>query len=171
MINTSHYKSPIGDLLIGSKNGKLIGLWIENQKYYLHKINEEIKENNKDTTIKKTKNWLDKYFNNENPNPKELKIKLIGSEFQKLVWNNLLNIPYGQTVTYKEIANKIARQKNIKHMSAQAVGGAISHNPISIIIPCHRVIGTNGELIGYSGGLNKKIELLKIERKTKNKGE
>ena len=169
MIQISHYKSPIGDLLIAVKNDKLIGLWIENQKYYLHKINEEIKENNENKIIKITKIWLDKYFNKEHPNTNELKINLIGTEFQKLVWNILRTIPYGKTITYKEIANKIVSQKNIKHMSSQAVGNAVSHNPISIIIPCHRVIGTNGSLTGYAAGLNTKIELLKIEGHDINK--
>ena len=165
MIYIDKYHSIIGDILIASKNNKLIGLWFINDKCYLSKLKEEIVENNNDLTIKKVKKWLDKYFNKKNPNIKEIKLKLIGTPFQKEVWQLLLKIPYGTTTTYQEIAQKIAQKRKIKRMSNQAVGNAISHNPISIIIPCHRVIGKNGQLIGYAGGLDKKEYLLKLEQK------
>ena len=164
MIYTTHYKSPIGDLLLASKEGKLIGLWIEGQKYYKSNFSEEMKENENDKTLVKAKKWLDRYFNKEKPSIKELELNLMGSEFRKTVWKILCDIPYGKVTTYKKIAEKIAKQKGITKMSAQAVGGAVGHNPISIIIPCHRVVGTNGDLTGYAGGLNKKKYLLEHEK-------
>ena len=164
MIYTTHYKSPIGDLLLASKDNKLIGLWIEGQKYYMSNFLEEMKENDNDKTLLKAKKWLDRYFNKEKPSIKELELNPMGSEFRQAVWKILCEIPYGKVTTYKEIAEEIAEQKGIDKMSAQAVGGAVGHNPISIIIPCHRVVGTNGDLTGYAGGLDKKIYLLEHEK-------
>ena len=164
MIYTTHYKSPIGDLLLASKDNKLIGLWIEGQKYYKSNFLEEMKENENDKTLLKAKKWLDRYFNKEKPSIKELEFNPMGSEFRKTVWKILCDIPYGKVTTYKKIAEEIAEQKGVAKMSAQAVGGAVGHNPISIIIPCHRVVGTNGDLTGYAGGLDKKIYLLEHEK-------
>ena len=163
MIYTTHYKSPIGDILLASRNNKLIGLWIEGQKYYLSNLQEEIKEEEKEILIK-TKEWLDRYFKGEKPSIKELDLNPLGSDFRKSVWKILCEIPYGEVVTYKSIADIIAKQKHLKKMSCQAIGSAIGHNPISIIIPCHRVVGTNGSLTGYAAGIDKKIYLLKHER-------
>lgn len=164
MIYTTHYNSPLGDILLASKDNKLIGLWIEGQKYYLSNLKEEIKENNNEEILIKTKSWLDRYFNGEKPDINELELNSIGSEFRQEVWNILKNIPYGEVITYNDISKEIAKEKGIKKMSAQAVGGAVGHNPISIIIPCHRVVGSNGSLTGYAGGINKKIFLLKHEK-------
>ena len=164
MIYTTHYKSPIGDLLLASKDNKLIGLWIEGQKYYKSNFLEEMKENDNDKTLLKAKKWLDRYFNKEKPSIKELELNPMGSEFRQAVWKILCEIPYGKVTTYKEIAEEIAEQKGIDKMSAQAVGGAVGHNPISIIIPCHRVVGTNGDLTGYAGGIDKKKYLLEHEK-------
>ena len=164
MIYTSTYSSPLGDILLASKNNELVGLWFKDQKYFLGPIKEKTKEKNNEEIFLKTKNWLDRYFKGEQPNIKELSLNPIGSDFRKEVWKILCEIPYGKTITYKEIADKIAKEKGIKSMSAQAVGGAVSHNPISIIIPCHRVVGTNGNLTGYAGGLDKKEYLLKLEQ-------
>lgn len=163
MIYKSYYESPIGKLLLASKNNKLIGLWIEGQKYYLGNLNEELQENNEEEIFVKTKEWLDRYFKGEKPQISELELEPIGSEFRKNVWKLLCKIPYGQVTTYKNIAEDMAKIMNKKQMSAQAVGGAVGHNPISIIIPCHRVIGTDGSLTGYAGGIDKKIKLLKLE--------
>lgn len=163
MIYTSYYNSPIGKLLIVSKNNELIGLYIEKQKYYLRNITEETQENNNDLNIIKTKKWLDDYFKGNNREIEDLNINPIGTEFQKLVWKLLCEIPYGQTTTYKNIAIKVAKEKGTPSMSSQAIGGAVSRNPISIIIPCHRVVGTNNSLTGYAGGLDKKIKLLEHE--------
>lgn len=162
MIYTTHYKSPIGDILLASKNNKLIGLWIEGHMYYLSNLKEEIKEVDNEILIK-TKEWLDRYFKGEKPSINELNLDPIGSDFRKTVWKILCDIPYGEVVTYKVIAEQLAKQKGIEKMSSQAVGGAVSHNPISIIIPCHRVVGTNGSLTGYAGGIDKKAYLLKHE--------
>lgn len=164
MIYTSNYKSPIGNLLIASKDNKLIGLWIENQKYYLSNFQEEIELKNDIEVLVNTKKWLDRYFRGERPDLNEIDIHLIGSEFRKSVWEILKKIPYGKVITYNDIAKEIAKQRGIIRMSAQAVGGAVGHNPIGIIIPCHRVIGTNGSLTGYAGGIEKKIYLLEHEK-------
>ena len=144
MISTAHYNSPLGDILLASKDNKLIGLWIEGQKYFLSSIKEEIQENSNDGVLLATKSWLDRYFNGQKPNIDELNLSPIGSDFRQAVWKILCKIPYGETITYNDIAKEIARQRKIKKMSAQAIGGAVGHNPISIIIPCHRVVGTNG---------------------------
>ena len=164
MIYTSNYKSPIGNLLIASKENKLVGLWIENQKYYISNFKDKIIETENLEILVKTKKWLDRYFKGEKPDISELEINLIGSEFRKSVWEILKNIPYGEVITYNDIAKELAKQKGIKKMSAQAVGGAVGHNPISIIIPCHRVVGSNGSLTGYAGGIKKKIYLLEHEK-------
>lgn len=163
MISTAHYNSPLGDILLASKDNKLIGLWIEGQKYFLSSIKEEIQENSNDGVLLATKSWLDRYFNGQKPNIDELNLSPIGSDFRQAVWKILCKIPYGETITYNDIAKEIARQRKIKKMSAQSIGGAVGHNPISIIIPCHRVVGTNGNLTGYAGGIEKKIWLLRHE--------
>lgn len=106
---------------------------------------------------------MDRYFKGERPEIAELPLAPIGGEFRQTVWKILCEIPYGQVITYGEIAKKIAQKRGLNRMSAQAVGGAVGHNPISLIIPCHRVVGTNGSLTGYSGGLDKKIRLLEFE--------
>lgn len=164
MMQASYYKSPIGTLLIAVQNNSLVGVWIENQKYYLANRKEEIIISDDDFMIIRTKDWLDRYFRGEKPDIKELDITLSGSDFRKLVWKKLMEIPYGTLTTYSEIAKVVAQEKNVQNMSAQAVGGAIGHNPISIIIPCHRVVGVNGSLTGYAGGIEKKIYLLEHEK-------
>ena len=127
-------------------------------------MKEEIKENKNERILIKTKKWLDEYFNGKKPEITELDLAPIGSEFAKNVWKILCEIPYGKVTTYGEIAKKMAKIMHKEKMSAQAVGGAVGHNPISIIIPCHRVVGANGSLTGYAGGIDKKIYLLKHEQ-------
>lgn len=127
-------------------------------------MKEEIKENKNERILIKTKKWLDEYFNGKKPEISELDLAPIGSEFAKNVWEILCEIPYGKVTTYGEIAKKMAKIMHKEKMSAQAVGGAVGHNPISIIIPCHRVVGANGSLTGYAGGIDKKIYLLKHEQ-------
>ena len=163
VIYTSHYNSPIGRILLASRNENLIGLWIENQKYYFDCVKEKTKKQDRNSVLLQTKQWLDRYFAGEKPSVTELNIAPIGSDFRKVVWQILCEIPYGETTTYGEISSKVAVKLGKKRMSAQAVGGAVGHNPISIIIPCHRVVGSNGSLTGYAGGINKKIELLVLE--------
>ena len=164
MIYITHYNSPIGNILLASKDNKLIGLWIENQKYYLSNFKEELQEVEDNKILNKAKKWLDRYFNGEKPKIKELEIEPVGSDFKKSVWKILCDIPYGKVITYNDIAKEIAKEKGIKKMSAQAVGGAVGHNPISIIIPCHRVVGSNGNLTGYAGGVERKKYLLEHEK-------
>ncbi|MCI8280833.1 MAG: methylated-DNA--[protein]-cysteine S-methyltransferase [Lachnospiraceae bacterium] len=163
MIYTATYSSPIGCLLLAEKNHALCGLWLENQKYYLSSIQEKMESKEDSKILILTKQWLDRYFAGERPDGSLLPLSPVGSEFRRQVWDILLQIPYGETTTYKAIARQVAAQKDLPHMSAQAVGGAVGHNPISIIIPCHRVIGTNGSLTGYAGGIEKKRWLLEHE--------
>ena len=161
MVYTCKYKSLIGDILLAADEIGLTGLWFEGQKYFANTLPEDyVPQETKILT--EAKQWLDVYFSGEEPNFTP-PLHPNGSTFRKAVWQILLDIPYGQTITYGEIARRIAVMKNTSHMSAQAVGGAVGHNEISIIIPCHRVIGTNGSLTGYAGGIDKKISLLKLE--------
>lgn len=163
MLYTTHYESPIGSLLLAEKNGALAGLWIEGQKYYLGALREERQENKESKILRDAKNWLDRYFKGEKPAVCELVLAPEGSQFRKAVWEILCEIPYGTTITYGEVAQKLAARWGLVKMSARAVGGAVGHNPISIIIPCHRVIGANGSLTGYAGGMEKKVKLLTLE--------
>lgn len=163
MVYITYYKSPLGKILLASKNNKLIGLWFENQKYYLENLHcDTIQKDNEEIFIK-TKDWLDRYFKGNQPSIKEIDLAPIGSDFRQNVWSILCDISYGNITTYGEIASKIENKMNKKNMSAQAIGGAVGHNPISIIIPCHRVVGKNGNLTGYAGGIDKKIKLLELE--------
>lgn len=163
MIETSFYSSPVGNILLAQKNNALIGLWIEGQKYFLSSLKEEQTVNHDCSILIDTKRWLDRYFAGEKPDIGELHLAPAGSGFRQAVWKILCAIPYGSVTTYGEIARQIAAQKGLDHMSAQAIGGAVGHNPISIIIPCHRVVGTNGSLTGYAGGIDKKMWLLSHE--------
>ncbi|MCI9049131.1 MAG: methylated-DNA--[protein]-cysteine S-methyltransferase [Coprobacillus sp.] len=163
MYYTTTYSSPVGLLTLACDDNHLIGLWLEGQKYFgNHILEKAIVKNNLDIFYL-TKKWLDGYFNQEEPSIQELPLSPIGSDFRQEVWKILCEIPYGQVITYGEIAKKIALKMHKKSMSAQAVGNAVGHNPISIIIPCHRVIGTNKSLTGYAGGIDKKIKLLRLE--------
>ncbi len=163
MLYYTNFKSPIGILTIVSDGESLIGLWIAGQKYFLGKVERRLTEKADLEIFKQTKIWLQDYFNGLNPSLCKLKLAPDGSDFAKEVWKVLLEIPYGETITYGEIAKIIAQNFGKRKMSAQAVGGAVGHNPISIIIPCHRVVGANGNLTGYAGGLNLKVKLLEHE--------
>ena len=160
---TTWYQSLIGRVLLASDGDGLIGVWFENQKYFLGKTDEPIVVNDKLEIFKSTKAWLDRYFTGEKPQISEIKLKPQGTAFQQEIWKLLCEIPYGEVTTYGSIAKKAAERLGRKSMSAQAVGGAVGRNPISVIIPCHRVIGADGGLTGYAGGIDKKIFLLKNE--------
>ena len=161
MVFTCNYKSLLGDILLAADEVGLTGLWFEGQKYFANTLpDDQIPQETEILT--ETKKWLDVYFSGEEPKFTP-PLHPLGSEFRRAVWQILLQIPYGQTITYGEIAHKLSEMKNSSRMSAQAVGGAVGHNEISIIIPCHRVVGTNGSLTGYAGGLDKKISLLELE--------
>lgn len=158
----SHYKSPIGKILLAADETGITGLWFEDQKYFAAGLDKGYEE--KEIEVFKTaKRWLDIYFSEKEPGF-SVPLHFIGTDFQKEVWEILCKIPYSHTTTYKDIANQIAARRGAEHMSAQAVGGAVGHNKISIIVPCHRVVGTNGSLTGYAGGLAKKEKLLILER-------
>ena len=161
MVHTCKYESPIGDILLAADEIGLTGLWFEGQKYFANTLPDERISQETDI-LTEAKKWLDVYFSGEEPTFTP-PLHPAGSTFRQSVWRILLQIPYGKTTTYGEIARKISRMKNLPHMSAQAVGGAVGHNEISIIIPCHRVVGTNGSLTGYAGSIDRKISLLKLE--------
>lgn len=162
MIYVSYYKSPIGNITMASYGESLCGLWFDGQKYFASTVKGET-EDKILPVFQQTKKWLDIYFSGNEPDFTP-KLSLDGSKFRKAVWDILLKIPYGSVMTYGEIAKILAKQRGISRMSAQAVGGAVGHNPVSIIVPCHRVVGTNGNLTGYAGGIDKKISLLKLEK-------
>ncbi len=164
----SYYNSNLGKIIIVADNRYIYGLYFDNQKYLPENL-EKLEINNNSPIIKQVKLWLEEYFNGKKPNLENLPIKLIGSEFKMLVWSVLKTIPYGKTITYGEIAKTLAKKTNKEKISARAVGNAVGHNPISIIIPCHRVIGANGKITGYAGGIDKKIALLKLEGINVNK--
>lgn len=163
MYYKTEYTSPIGTITIASDGTNIIGLWLEGQKYFADTIKEQMHENNNLSVFIKAKEWLDRYFTGKKPDITELPLAPAGNSFRQAIWEILCKIPYGKTMTYGEIARIIAKQNNKSTMSAQAIGGAVGHNPISIIIPCHRVVGSNGNLTGYAGGLHNKIKLLEHE--------
>ena len=163
MIYTTQYHSPVGKITFAGNENGLIGLWIEGQKYFLGKVKEPMQEKEDLEIFSKTRNWLDRYFHGERPLISEIRLKPEGSVFQKEVWKLLCEKPYGEVTTYGDIAKKVAKKLGKETMSAQAVGGAVGHNPIAIIIPCHRVVGSNGSMTGYAGGIDKKIKLLRHE--------
>ena len=156
------YESKIGLLYLISDGESLCGCYLKNQKYFPNDIGEYLLNEELDIFVK-SKDWLKKYFNGENPSIDEIPLNYTGTEFRKTVWEVLKEISYGKLVTYKHIAEKIAKAKGIKTMSAQAVGGAVGHNPLLIFIPCHRVIGVDGSLTGYAAGLENKRFLLNLE--------
>lgn len=157
-----NYSSPLGEILLAADEIGLTGLWFYGQKYFAADLVEESTEGTT-SALEQAKKWLDIYFGGNEPNFTP-PLHTIGSDFQREVWDILLKIPYGKTVTYGDIARELAEKKGTAKMSAQAVGGAVGHNEISIIIPCHRVVGTNGSLTGYAGGIDKKVALLTLEK-------
>lgn len=158
-----YYDSPIGRLLLAEEEGALAGVWIEGQKYFPDSLHDEMEEKEDSTVLNEAVEWLERYFRGERPGTDELPLAPRGSEFRKEVWKLLCEIPYGKLASYGEISRKITERRGLQRMSAQAVGGAVGHNPISIIIPCHRVVGADGSLTGYAGGIRRKVLLLKLE--------
>ena len=190
------YASPVGKLTLAcdEAGSKIIGAWLEGQEYFLGSLKAEQGRAKKLPLLVQACKWLDRYFAGKRPDPRELPLAPQGTEFHRRVWERLLRIPYGQVVTYGDIAKELAAENSSPKsggksvagatkaaaktaagskkasaptatgkMSARAVGGAVGHNPISIIIPCHRVIGAGGNLTGYAGGLDKKVALLRLE--------
>lgn len=161
MIFIQHYDLPLGAILLAADETGLTGLWFDGQKYFARDLPAECVEQNT-PALSEVKRWLDIYFTGKEPGFMP-PLHPIGSAFRRSVWDILLRIPYGQTTTYGEIARQLAEKQGLPRISAQAVGGAVGHNEISILIPCHRVVGTNGSLTGYAGGIDKKVKLLEWE--------
>ena len=157
-----HYLSPLGGMTAASDGRALTGLWFDGQKYFGAGLQSGAEEKIC-PVFEQTDRWLDLYFGGAEPGFTPV-LAPKGSLFRKAVWDILLTIPRGQTMTYGEIAEILARQRGLSRMSAQAVGGAVGHNPVSLIIPCHRVVGSDGSLTGYAGGLGKKAFLLELEK-------
>lgn len=162
------YISPIGDIVLAADNQGLTCLRFDEKGLETAKEHTENSQGYETEFLDEAKVWLDTYFAGREPGFTP-KIHLIGSDFRIEVWNRLLEIPYGKTVSYGEIAKELAGKRGIEKMSAQAVGGAVGHNEISIIVPCHRVIGSDGKLTGYGGGLDKKTYLLELEQGLKSR--
>lgn len=161
---STYYLSSLGKILLTSDGENLTGLWYEGQKYYAATVKEQVIEKPELPLFITVKEWLDRYFSGKKPAVSELPLKPEGTEFRKIVLKILCEIPYGKTLTYGEVAKIAAARMGKTTMSSQAVGGAVGHNPIAIIIPCHRVVGTNGSLTGFASGIDKKIKLLEIEK-------
>ena len=177
MMFTAHYQSPLGEILLAADEVGLTGLWFDRAKYYAAGLAPQSTER-ETPPLTEAKRWLDVYFSGKMPDfmpplhpigsdfRQEVwapPLHPIGSDFRQEVWALLLQIPYGQTTTYGALAARLAAKHGTARLSAQAVGGAVGHNPISLIIPCHRVVGASGSLIGYAGGVERKIQLLKLE--------
>lgn len=162
MIYTDSYASPLGAITLASDGTALTGLWFDGQKYFGSTLPQEIARREDISVFAETKRWLDTYFSGKEPDfTPPLRYDM--TSFRKAVCDIMLTIPYGHTMTYGEIAERLAARQGKAHMSAQAVGGAVGHNPISLIVPCHRVVGTNGSLTGYAGGIDRKVRLLELE--------
>ena len=162
MIYTAKYDSPLGGITLACDDSALIGLWFDGQKHFGSTLPKQV-EAAEHPLFAEARRWLDVYFSGREPDflPP---LRYDSTPFRKTVCDIMLTIPYGKTMTYGEIAAEIARRRNLPKMSAQAVGGAVGHNPISLMIPCHRVVGTNGSLTGYGGGITRKVRLLELER-------
>lgn len=162
MTYIQHYSSPLGGILLAADEIGLTGSWFDGEKYFADNLPAEHAER-QTPILAEAARWLDIYFTGKEPGFTP-PLHPIGSPFRQAVWEILLQIPYGQTTTYGEIARQLAEKQGLEKMSAQAVGGAVGHNEISVIIPCHRVVGTSGSLTGYAGGIGKKVKLLELER-------
>ncbi len=158
---TSLYQSPVGEILLAADEIGVVGIWFKDEKYYAACLapNNLPRETPIIQTVKK---WLDLYFAGKEPDFTP-PLHMLGTPFQIAVWRILQTIPYGQTTTYHAIAQKIATARGLPCMSAQAVGTAVGKNNLNLIVPCHRVVGSNNSLAGYAGGIDKKIQLLKLE--------
>ncbi len=165
MYYSSVVPSPVGAITLacGEDGKSLVGLWTQGQKYHGQPIAGAMTEKSDIPLFDTVKRWLDRYFSRKKPGIAELPLSPIGGEFRQEVWSILREIPYGEVMTYGGIAKKMAERLNLASMSSQAVGGAVGHNPISVIIPCHRVVGAGGSLTGYAGGIGMKIKLLELE--------
>ena len=156
-----HYDSPLGGITLAGDGEALTGLWFDGQTYFADTMSDDSKKEELPIFVQ-TCHWLDIYFTGREPDFTP-RLKMNATPFRKAVWEVLLTIPFGKTMTYGDIAKLIAQKRGIAQMSAQAIGGAVGHNSIALIIPCHRVVGPKGKLTGYAGGLDKKVKLLRLE--------
>ena len=164
VVCTGEYASPLGAITIACDEEAIIGLWFDGQRHFGNILPDKDKiEKKKHPLLEEASRWLDIYFSGRKPDflPP---LRYDSTSFRKTVCNIMLTIPYGKTMTYGEIAAKVAKDAGIEKMSAQAVGGAVGHNPISLMIPCHRVVGASGSLTGYGGGISRKLKLLELEK-------
>ena len=158
------FSSPVGQLFLLSDGDALTGLYIDGQKHFPHTLINKVREDSSLPVLRSSIRWLELYFSGRHVSPSEIPLNPSGSAFQLLIWRLLCSIPYGETITYGQIAKQAAAMLNKECIAPQAVGGAVGRNPISIIIPCHRVLGANGSLTGYAGGTGKKAYLLALEK-------
>lgn len=159
---THVYPSPLGEVTLASDGKNITGLWFERSRYFGEALEKETENADSLPVFREADRWLDIYFSGKEPDFMP-PLFVRGSDFRRRVCRIMLEIPYGKTRTYGEIAAQIASERGLFRMSAQAVGGAVGHNPISIMIPCHRVVGTDGSLTGYGGGIERKVKLLELE--------
>ena len=162
MIFIQHYDSPLGGILLAADETGLTGLWFDGQKFFAHDLPAGRVEQNT-PALSEVKRWLDIYFSGRDPGFTPPLAMEQMTEFRRQVCEIMLDIPFGETMTYGQIAKRVAQMRGLESMSSQAVGGAVGHNPVSLIIPCHRVVGMNGSLTGYAGGVEKKTALLRLE--------
>lgn len=160
MLYIQRYRSPLGEILMAADDAGLVGLWFAGQKHFAPGLTQA--QEQETPVLAAAGRWLDLYFAGRRPHfiPP---LHLTGTEFRMAVWSLLQEIPYGEVTTYGELARQLAQRLEVPHMSAQAVGGAVGHNPVSILIPCHRVVGSGGSLTGYAGGVDRKVKLLELE--------
>lgn len=158
----SHYDSPLGGITLAGDGQALTGLWFDGQKYFAAALPGEREERDL-PLFQAAARWLDRYFQGEDPGPPPPLAFPSATPFRRAVWELLGKIPYGQTVTYGALGARLAAARGLASLSAQAVGGAVGHNPISLMVPCHRVVGAGGSLTGYAGGVEKKRALLALE--------
>jgi len=164
MLCFTELNTPVGRITLAAEEDALVGLWLQGQKYDRAALQGRETVRRGDLPVfAAAAEWLDAYFAGQRPEAGALPLRPQGSVFRQRVWRRLCRIPYGETITYGEIARQIAAETGVPSCSAQAVGGAVGHNPISILIPCHRVVGADGSLTGYAGGLDVKRRLLALE--------
>ena len=164
MVYYTEYKTNlIGTLTLASDGLSIIGCWFDNDRYFGYGVDGSMERRDDVAVFNEARRWLDRYFDGEKPNPRELPLNARATEFQLRVREAMLDIPYGETTTYGAIANRISSETG-KRSSARAVGGAVGHNPLCLIVPCHRVVGANGSLTGFGGGIDMKVKLLEHEQ-------
>lgn len=167
MLFKTSYDSPIGPIIMLANDHGLLGAWYENQEHFAGTFDLEKAQTLEDTAdqavLQEASDWFDAYFAAQNPSVNNLALMPQGTAYQQEVWAELVKVGYGEIISYQELADRVTTRQSKGRGSARAVSGAVGRNPISIMIPCHRVIATNGELTGYAGGIDKKITLLKIE--------